>query len=117
MLKEILSKIFNKKIELTYRPRLYLSEGLDVKKLPGLKRKIATGKGSCRLILLSEKEDENFDIVSPSQLKLKVWEDKTPVVAGIASDESEAYELVMKIIDDCRKSRGDLELKEYICSL
>lgn len=117
MIKEILSKIYKKDVELQYRIKLYLSDNLDEKDLSEIKSRIAKGKGKYRLILISEKEDENFDIVSLGQLKLKAWEGKKPVVAGIADGEEDAYELVMKIIDDCREKRGDLNLKEYILSL
>jgi len=117
MIKEIFSKLFRDKVELTYRPRLYLSEDLSVKDLKRLKDKIEKGKGSCKIILISDKEDENFDIVTPGQLRYRVWDGKKPVVAGLASDEEQAFELVMKIIDDCMKKRGDLMLKDYIWSL
>lgn len=110
-------KFFRDNIELEYRPRLYLSEGLDEKDLARLKKKIARGKGSCAVILISENENDQFDIVTPFQLKLPVWEGKKPVVAGIAEKKEEAPDLVQQIIKDCLKVRGDLELKEYICSL
>ncbi len=110
-------KFFRDNIELEYRPRLYLSEGLDEKDLARLKKKIARGKGSCAVILISENENDQFDIVTPFQLKLPVWEGKKPVVAGIAGKKEEAPDLVQQIIEDCLKVRGDLELKEYICSL
>ena len=80
-------KFFREKIELQYRPRLYLSEGLDEKNLKRLKRKISKGKGSCAVILLSENADDMFDIVTPFQLKLPVWEGKKPIVAGIAGSK------------------------------
>ena len=110
-------KFFRDNIELEYRPRLYLSEGLDEKDLARLKKKIARGKGSCAVILISENENDQFDIVTPFQLKLPVWEGKKPVVAGIAEKKEEAPDLVQQIIEDCLKARVDLELKEYICSL
>ena len=110
-------KFFRDNIELEYRPRLYLSEGLDEKDLARLKKKIARGKGSCAVILISENENDQFDIVTPFQLKLPVWEGKKPVVAGIAGKKEEAPDLVQQIIEDCLKVRGNLELKEYICSL
>ena len=110
-------KFFRDNIELEYRPRLYLSEGLDEKDLARLKKKIARGKGSCAVILISENENDQFDIVTPFQLKLPVWKGKKPVVAGIAGKKEEAPDLVQQIIEDCLKVRGNLELKEYICSL
>ncbi len=114
---KILDKIFHKDITLEYRPRLYLSEGLTEKDLRRLKRSIAGGKGSCAVILLSENADDMLDIVTPFQLKLPVWKDKKPVVAGIAGKKDEAAELVTTIIQDCLDIRGDLNVKEYICSL
>ncbi|MCR4791915.1 MAG: hypothetical protein K5871_04145 [Lachnospiraceae bacterium] len=110
-------KIFRDKIELDYRPKLYLSDALMGRDLTRIKRNIARGKGSCSVILISDNDNDQFDIVTPFQLKLPVWEGKKPVVAGIADGKEDAEALVMKIISDCLKSRGDLKLKEYICSL
>lgn len=110
-------EFFRKNIELEYRPRLYLSDGLDEKDLSRLKKNISKGKGSCAVILISENENDQFDIVTPFQLKLPVWKDKKPVVAGIAGKKDDAPALVEQIITDCLTERGDLNLKEYICSL
>lgn len=110
-------EFFRKNIELEYRPRLYLSDGLDEKDLSRLKKKISKGKGSCAVILISDNENDQFDIVTPFQLKLPVWKDKKPVVAGIAGKKDDAPVLVEQIISDCLNARGDLNLKEYICSL
>ncbi len=110
-------KLFKDKVEVNFRPSLYLSDSINIKKLPKVKDKILKGKGSYKLILVSEKEDENFDIVSASNLRSRVWEGKVPSVCAIAENEDEAFELVAKITEDCLKKRGDLDLKEYICSL
>ena len=110
-------KLFKDKVEVNFRTSLYLSDSITDKKLPKIKNKISNGKGSYKLILISEKEDENFDIVSASNLKSRVWEGKVPTVCGIADDEDEAFELVTRIAEDCMKARGDLQLKEFICSL
>ena len=109
--------LFKKDIEINFRTSLYLSDSINEKKLPKVKKKISDGKGSYKLILISDKDDENFDIVSPSNLKSRIWEGKVPTACGIAGDEDEAFELVAKITEDCLKARGDLNLKEYICSL
>ena len=110
-------KLFKDAVQVNFTSSLYLSDKITEKKLPGIRKKISGGKGSYKLILISEKEDENFDIVSPSNLKSRIWEDKIPTVCGIAGDEDEAFELVIRITEDCLKMRGDLKLKEYICSL
>ncbi len=110
-------KLFKDSIEVNFKTSLYLSDSITDKKLPKIKNKISNGKGSYKLILISEKEDENFDIVSASNLKSRVWEGKVPTVCGIADDEDEAFELVTRITEDCMKARGDLQLKEFICSL
>ncbi|MBP5556037.1 MAG: hypothetical protein J6X94_14345 [Lachnospiraceae bacterium] len=110
-------KLFKDKVEVNFRHSLYLSDSISLNKLPKVKDKILKGKGSYKLILVSEKEDENFDIVSVSNLKSRVWEGKVPQVCGVADNEDEAFKLVAKITEDCLKNRGNLELKEYICSL
>ncbi len=110
-------KLFKDLIEVNFKSSLYLSDSIAGKNLPKIKSRISNGKGSYKIILISEKEDENFDIVSPSNLKSRVWENKVPTVCGIAEDEDGAFELVARITEDCLKARGDLQLKEYICSL
>ena len=116
-IKDLYNKILGNSPDLTYRSKLYMIEGEGAKELSKYKKQIAKGKGSCGVILISEREDDLFDIVTPFQLKMTVWVDKHPVVAGIAPDKDEAAELVRKIIEDCAKKRGDLNIKEYICSL
>ena len=110
-------KLFKNQVEVNFKTSLYLSDSISDKKLPKVKDKILNGKGSYKLILISEKDDENFDIVSPSNLKSRIWEGKVPTACGIADGEDEAFELVAKITEDCLKARGDLKLKDYICSL
>ena len=109
--------LFKDSIEINFKPVLYLSDSISEKKLPKVKKKIRNGKGSYKIILISDKAEENFDIVSPSNLKSRIWEGKVPTACGIADDEDEAFELVAKITEDCLKTRGDLNLKEYVCSL
>ena len=110
-------KLFKDSVEINFKTTLYLSDSISEKKLPKVKKKIQNGKGPYKLILISDKEEENFDIVSPSNLKSRIWEGKIPTACAIAGDENEAFELVAKITEDCLKVRGDLKLKEYICSL
>ena len=109
--------LFKENIEINFKTTLYLSDSINEKKLPKVKKKIQNGKGAYKLILISDREDENFDIVSPSNLKSRIWEGKVPTACGIADGEDEAFELVAKITEDCLKARGDLKLKDYICSL
>ena len=110
-------KLFKDSIDIEFASSLFYPDSISEKKLSKIKDKIRKGKGSYKLILLSEKEDENFEIVSVSNLKSRIWEEKIPVAIGIAGDEDKAFELVAEIAKECQKARGDLSLKEYVCSL
>ena len=115
-LKDIYNKITGNFPDLQYRPVIYMPEGMDKDDLDKIKKKISAGKGSFGIILISENENDLFDIVTPFQLKLPVWKDKKPVVCGIARNKDEAGELVGVIVRDCMTSRGNLEVKKFLCS-
>lgn len=113
----VLSKIFRKNINIEYCENLYLSDGFTEKKLSKIKKKIEQGKGSVALLLKSENKEDCIDIVTPFQLKSKVWEGKSPVCIGLASGKDDATELVQTVIKDCLEKTGKIDLKEFICSL
>ena len=113
----ILSKIFRKSVNIEYIDGLYLSEALNEKKLPKIKKKIKEGKGSVCLLLKSANDEDCLDIVTPMQLKMKVWEGKNPVCVGLANGKEDAAALVETIIKDCLDKTGGTGLKEFICSL
>ncbi len=114
---DLLSKIFRKNINIIYIDDLYLSEDLSEKKLEKLKKKIEQGKGSAALLLKSENKNDCIDIVTPFQLKSKVWEGRDAVCIGLAGSRDEAFDLVQSIIKDCIDKTGGTGLKEFICSL
>ena len=109
-------RLFRKTVNLKYSDNLFLSPGIDEAKLPKLQKKIEKGKGKVVLLLRSEDKDDLIDIVTPFQLTFRIWEDKEPVVLGLADDNDEAYELVQTILREGLAESGK-SLKEYICSL
>lgn len=117
LIEGVVSKIFRKSVNVVYLDKLYLSDSLSADKLPELKKKIERGKGSVCLLLKSDNKDDCLDIVTPFQLRMKVWEGKSPVCIGIADSKDSAPDLVETIIRDCLEKYGRAELKEYICSL
>ncbi len=116
-LKDIYNKIMGNYPDLQFKTKIYMPEGFYPDDLTKVKKAISKGKGSYVIILISENKDDLFDIVTPFQLKLPVWKGKKPVVCGIAPDKESAEELVGTIVEDCMKIRGNLEVREYICSL
>ena len=112
----IFMRLFRKTVNLKYSDNLFLSPGIDEAKLPKLQKKIEKGKGKVVLLLRSEDKDDLIDIVTPFQLTFRIWEDKEPVVLGLADDNDEAYELVQTILREGLAESGK-SLKEYICSL
>ena len=114
---DVISKIFRKDILVTYCDNLYLSDDIGEKKLDKLKKKIGQGKGSACLLIKSENADDCIDIVTPLQLKSRIYEGKSPVCIGLAGSKDTGVELVQTIIGDCMDKTGGLNLKEFICSL
>ena len=115
-LKDLYNRIMGNFPDLQYRPVIYMPDGMDSKDLDSIRKKISAGKGSYGIILISENDNDLFDIVTPLQLKLPVWKGKKPVICGIARNKEEAGELVGTIVRDCMTARGDLEVKKFLCS-
>lgn len=110
-------KIFKKNNNIVYCQNLYLSDGLTEKKVNKLKKQIGQGKGNACLLLKSDNKDDCIDIVTSFQLRSKVWEGRSPVCIGLADGKDSAAELVQVIIKDCLEKTGEIDLKQFICSL
>ncbi|MBR1650518.1 MAG: hypothetical protein IJ691_05065 [Lachnospiraceae bacterium] len=95
-------------------PQVYTSEGINPKKLFFIRQKIKRGKGEYFIIVPSEKEDELLEIIGSGELKKSIYDGKRLIVGGISDDKEDAMKLVLLMTEDCRRIRGDLNLKEFI---
>ena len=94
--------------------QIYIGDSLDSKKLFFIKNQIKHGKGNYFVVTPSEKEDELLEIIEAKFLIAPFYQHRTFIIGGIAGSKGEAGELVRRMVEDCSKKRGDLNLKEFI---
>ena len=87
----------------------YMSEPVRPK-LSSIKWKMACGIGMTHLsfITLADNGKDLFDIYPAAVFKQKSIRRSDRVIIGIAESSKAAEELVRVMIDDCRRSSGDL---------
>lgn len=103
-------------IALKYHPRLYLGDGVNVKKLDKIKKKLENKPffSGIFLIALSRNSSDQLEIYDAKQLVQSYYKKNPPYVVGLAGDYEEAVALVVQMTEECLKSRGDCRLKEYL---
>ncbi len=101
---------------LEYHPNLYLGEGIKVKKLDKIKKKLENRPlfSGVFLISLSRNPSDQLEIYAARQLCQPYYRKYPPYVVGIAGSREEALGLVEKITSECLAARGDCALKEYL---
>ncbi len=101
---------------ISYRPELYLGEGINEKKLDRIKKKLENRPAfsGVFLISISRNDSDQLEIYGASQLSWRYYRENPPYVVGIAYSREEAVALVEKMAADCLYARGDCELKEYL---
>lgn len=99
-----------------YHSTLYLSEGIAVKKLDKIKKKLEKKPllSGVFLITVSANPSDQLEIFDARQLVQSYYEKNPPYVIGIAGNREEAVSLVEQIVQDCLRERGDCALKEYL---
>lgn len=102
--------------KISYRPELYLGEGINGKKLDRIKKKLENrpAVSGVFLISISRNDSDQLEIYSASQLAWRYYRQNPPYVVGIADNWAEAVALVEKMAADCLDARGDCKLKEYL---
>ncbi|MCR5477970.1 MAG: hypothetical protein K6E92_10205 [Lachnospiraceae bacterium] len=103
--------------QFTYLPMLYLSEELNPKNLPSMRRKLEHAKPGLVAILLTPDPKDQLELVRSFYLRLNAYEGKSPKLVGIAKDQDDAALLVEKMTQDCLRERGDCDLRAYCESL
>ena len=66
------------------------------------------------VIVLSQKEGEQFEIYHTAMLLQPLYFEQNPLIIGIAGSELEAYELVEEIAEEVYEATKTLEMKKYI---
>lgn len=120
-LSEILSKIrkifsVRKKRVIYFSPKLYVGNGIDPESMDKLKSRLQRKPllTSLCLILLSENQSDQLDIISSRELAQTYYENNAIYVAGMARTKVEAISLIIKMTEDCLADRRDCSLKEFL---
>ncbi len=102
--------------KLQFFPHLYLGEGINVKKLDKIKKKLETLPlfAGVFVITISRNYSDQLDIYDCKMLWQKYYRNNPPYIIGIASDREEAIRLIEQIVTECVTARGDCSLKEYL---
>ncbi|MCM1542941.1 MAG: hypothetical protein NC121_17005 [Blautia sp.] len=102
--------------KIRYRSELYLSEGISLKKLDKIKKKLEKKPllSGVFLIAFSANPSDQLDIFDARLLVQSYYVKNPPYVIGIAEDRKEAVALVERIVKECLEKRGDCALKEYL---
>ena len=103
-------------IALKYHPRLYLGDSVNAKKLDKIKKKLENKPlfSGIFLITLSRNPYDQLEIYAAKQLAQSYYKKNPPYVVGLAGDNEEAVDLVVKMTEECLQNRGDCRLKEYL---
>lgn len=98
------------------RPKLYLGDSINEKKLDKIMKKLKNKPlfSGVYLIAISRSASDQLDIFDAKQLVQSYYKKNPPYVVGIAGNREEAVELVERIVRECLESRGDCALKEYL---
>lgn len=104
------------KRKLSFSPNLYLGNSISSRKSERIKKKLLTGPHltGVTLLVLSANASDQLDIIDAKQLIQPIYSQLECRVVGIASDYSEALELIVTIAEECLRKRGDCSIKEYL---
>ena len=105
-----------KRRQIDFSPHLYLGDGIEKDGLEKLKKRLCRKPllTSVCLLVLSENESDQLDIVDSKQLAQPFYDGQTLHVAGVARTKDDAVSLVMKMAEECLAAREDCSLKEFL---
>lgn len=103
-------------VKFEFRKSLYVSEGMEDKKLDKIKRKLCSKPllANVHLIVPAGNPKDQLDILDARQLVQPYYAKKSLLVVGIASGYEEALLLIERMVQDCLRDRGDCNLREYL---
>ena len=98
---------------------LYIGEKAQAKAKSHL-RAAERGKKSssdkCWLITISSYPNAQLDLMSFKESRNKAYQGEKLTVLGLAAGKAEAAALVERMVNDCLKNSGSVEMKAYFAS-
>lgn len=93
---------------------MYVDEFLQ-KKLHRTKRLLEQNKGDLFVycIILSENENNLFDILSGLELRFSYYKKRENVVVGLACDKESAVSMVARIVEEMYNQTGEINVKQF----
>lgn len=94
--------------------KLYVDESIK-KRLRRTKRLLEQNKGDIftYCIVLSENENNLFDILSGLELRFSYYKNRENVVVGLAHDKESAVSLVAGIVEEIYGQTGEINVKQF----
>ncbi len=95
--------------------QVYVGESIR-EEAPRILRVLKRGKNpeDCWLWTLSDNPHDEVELIHSFFLISERVRSHLPKVVGLAGTKEEALELLVEMVDDCRRERGDLALKAYL---
>lgn len=99
-----------------FSDNLYVSDSIKEHKLPLYKLGIRQGRGKLKLYLLvlSNNEHDQLDIIHNSILKQRAYRKLDINIVGLANSYDEALSIVDRILNECMENDGSCNMKEYL---
>ena len=103
-------------LQLSFRSDLYLGESMQKENLAKLKRQLSRRPLLTDVYLLTEAANPNnqLEFFHSRFLAQPYYQKNPPCILGLAGSYDEASRLVVRILDECLKERGDCSIREFI---
>lgn len=101
---------------ISYSNKIYVGDSIKEKKIPSLKFKIKQGRGFLKLylIVLSNNNSDQLDIIHNSMLKQRLYRKLDLRIVGFANSYEEATKIVLRILDETMEATGTCDIKKYL---
>lgn len=102
--------------KLKFLPHLYLGDGMKPQKVDKLKKKLVSRPllAGAYVITIALNPADQLELFDARQLAQPFYDRRELTVVGLARDYDDALQVVERITQDCLRSRGDCELKEFL---
>lgn len=99
-----------------FHSNLYIGEGIDLRKLDKIKKRIVSKPliSNAYLITIAQNPHDQLDILSARLLAQSYYQKIGLEVVGIANGYDDALKLVERMTKECLEARGDVFLREYL---
>lgn len=97
-----------------FHDRLYVGDSIKHPLLTKWKLRVAAGQFHVFVIVISMNGSNQLECFHNALLKQKSYRNQDFLVVGIASDYTEAVDIITKITEDCVTKTGTANIKEFL---